>query len=145
MIQKSVKLLITIFACTLFLTGCDFFDNLAETQEHLGKILQTNSGMIAEQVLPEQTAMLVSINTQDVKQRDAMDTLLSYFQSPDQKENMFIQELNGALAEYNLKYEKDIIPVIGKYSRMTFSLGFLRRLERKAGREFETMSKSSLF
>lgn len=119
------KLLVGIFIVSLIitsviLTGCAQPPQKAEMHE--SEI--SPEGVILEDFLPEDTMMVMTINTQDEDQKDKIQTLFSYFPQEDSQKlfEQFTKELNEGLKEANLNYEEDIKPLIGDSHRLLFGM-----------------------
>jgi len=116
---KSLFIASMFVVFAFVLTGC-----FGPAKAELSKTEKSNDGVALENYLPEDTIMMISLSTQDEKQRASFQNLMSYFPQEDMKtlwESM-MTDLNLELKEKGMTYEEDIAPIFGDSYRFTFGL-----------------------
>lgn len=101
--MKFIRIFLLMAAFLLFFSGCNGgnFENLNSS----------DSGNMIEQLLPQDTWMMISITTKDAEQVGHFNDLVERFS--EENTDDFLTQMKNGFATMGLDYDEDIAPILG--------------------------------
>lgn len=109
---------VAVLSFLIVVSGCSLLNKPSAFEA----AIQSSEGMSAEEILPEDVFMMLSLNKLDRAEAQQFDEILQRFSRFEPAKNLFYDFLNRELEPFSLDYEQDVRPALGENSRLVLAV-----------------------